>query len=276
MSNGRWDIDAIVREVLQRLMQPSAATTEPRPAPETPRAPSTPPNAASAALTAPAPAASNQVPAASNQAPAASPPVAPRKPADQPGALRLPERLITLATLEGRLRGVRRVVVGRSAVVTPSVRDVLRRQDIELAREDLQSAGATTMSNCSVRVAGADCSAGALSSQLGTQVVSLDRVTEAVRQSVRDIRSEQKLAVVITRQTALALCLANRHRRVRAAIARCEETVRDAVESIGANLLVLDPRRAKPEELARLVRIFAEGGDRDCPHEFAQLLEETV
>jgi hypothetical protein len=264
MSNGRLDIDAIVREVVQRLMQPSAAPPEPRPA--------------SAAVVAPASAAGpgHQPPVTSAPLSAASTPVAPPKPADLPGTLRLGERLITLATLEGRLRGIRRVAVGRSAVVTPSVRDVLGRQDIALVREDLQCAGSATLLNCSVRVTGTDFGAAALSSQLGLPVVSVDRVTEAVKQSVRDIRCEQKLAVVITRQTALALCLANRHRRVRAAIARCEETVRDAVGSIGANLLVIDPRRPKPEELPRLIRIFAEGGSRDCPHEYAQLLEETV
>ncbi len=269
MSNGRLDIDAIVREVLQRLMQPAAAPPEPRPAAEPQRAPSAP-------ASTPVPAASTPVPAASTPVSAAVTPEVPPKPADPPGTLRLAERVITLATLEGRLRGVRRVAVGRSAVVTPSVRDVLGRQGIALVREDLKCAGSATLMNCQVRVTGADCSAATLSSQLGLQVVSVDRVAEAVKQSVRDIRTEQKLAIVITRQTALALCLANRHRRVRAAIARCEETVRDAVGSIGANLLVIDPRRAKPEELPRLIRIFAEGGSRDCPHEFAQLLEETV
>ena len=42
------------------------------------------------------------------------------------------ERLITLETLRGRLSGARRVVVGKSAVVTPAVRDELRDREIEL------------------------------------------------------------------------------------------------------------------------------------------------
>lgn len=46
----------------------------------------------------------------------------------------LAERVVTLATLAGRLAGVGRVVVGARAVVTPSARDQLRDSGIELVR----------------------------------------------------------------------------------------------------------------------------------------------
>jgi len=48
--------------------------------------------------------------------------------------LNLPERLITRATLHGRLAGIGRVVVSLKAIVTPSVRDELKEQAIELVR----------------------------------------------------------------------------------------------------------------------------------------------
>lgn len=44
------------------------------------------------------------------------------------------DKVITLATLEGRLGGIRRVVVGRRAVVTPAVRDELNDRRVELLR----------------------------------------------------------------------------------------------------------------------------------------------
>ncbi len=44
------------------------------------------------------------------------------------------ERVVALATIEGRLKDVRRVVVGRRAVVTPAVRDELKDRGIELER----------------------------------------------------------------------------------------------------------------------------------------------
>ena len=48
--------------------------------------------------------------------------------------LSVPERLVTLATLRGRLDGVARVVVPRRAVVTPAARDELKQRRIELQR----------------------------------------------------------------------------------------------------------------------------------------------
>jgi hypothetical protein len=47
----------------------------------------------------------------------------------------LQDRLITLATLDGRLEGVSRLVISRRAVISPSARDELRAKAIELKRE---------------------------------------------------------------------------------------------------------------------------------------------
>lgn len=48
--------------------------------------------------------------------------------------LELTERLITLATLPGRLEGVQRITVMQDAVVTPAVFDELRDRGIRLER----------------------------------------------------------------------------------------------------------------------------------------------
>jgi hypothetical protein len=48
--------------------------------------------------------------------------------------LALTERLITLRDIEHRLSGVSKLTVGVKAVVTPSVRDLLRQKKIELVR----------------------------------------------------------------------------------------------------------------------------------------------
>ena len=45
------------------------------------------------------------------------------------------DRLVTLATVQGKLDGVRRVSVRRKAIVTPAVRDELKQRQIELKRE---------------------------------------------------------------------------------------------------------------------------------------------
>ena len=46
----------------------------------------------------------------------------------------LDQKVIALGLLEGRLNGIRRVVVRRRAVVTPAVKDELRTKGIELQR----------------------------------------------------------------------------------------------------------------------------------------------
>ncbi len=50
------------------------------------------------------------------------------------GELILSERVVSLATLSGRLENIRKVVVAQRAIVTPSVRDELRQRSIELLR----------------------------------------------------------------------------------------------------------------------------------------------
>lgn len=54
---------------------------------------------------------------------------------DAGDALRVQDRVVTTATVKGRLNGVRRLVVSKGAIVTPSVRDDLRERQITLVRE---------------------------------------------------------------------------------------------------------------------------------------------
>ena len=44
------------------------------------------------------------------------------------------DKVVTLASLEGRLAGVKRVVVAGRSIVTPAVRDELNDRSIELVR----------------------------------------------------------------------------------------------------------------------------------------------
>lgn len=48
--------------------------------------------------------------------------------------LTLDVRVVTLAALEGRLEGVRKLIVGARAIVTPSARDDLTDKNIEIVR----------------------------------------------------------------------------------------------------------------------------------------------
>jgi hypothetical protein len=46
--------------------------------------------------------------------------------------LALTEKLITIRTIEGRLTGVKRLIVKPRAIVTPAVRDELKQRNIQL------------------------------------------------------------------------------------------------------------------------------------------------
>jgi hypothetical protein len=59
--------------------------------------------------------------------------------ADRTGKARelaVPDRLVTMATLQGRLDGVTQLKVPRRSVITPSVRDELKLRMIELKRDE--------------------------------------------------------------------------------------------------------------------------------------------
>lgn len=49
--------------------------------------------------------------------------------------LKLEEKVISMETIHGRLKGINQLIVKKKAVVTPSVRDELRQKKIELVRE---------------------------------------------------------------------------------------------------------------------------------------------
>jgi hypothetical protein len=52
-----------------------------------------------------------------------------------PSELRLEDRLVTLKTIDRRLAGIGRLVVCKNAVITPAVRDELKKYKVELVRE---------------------------------------------------------------------------------------------------------------------------------------------
>ena len=51
------------------------------------------------------------------------------------GELRLAERIVTMQLVGSRLGGVRRLVVAQKAIVTPAVKDELKKRQVELVRE---------------------------------------------------------------------------------------------------------------------------------------------
>jgi hypothetical protein len=242
MAGQQWDIEAIVREVCRRLQQLSDGGTA----------------------------------GGAGTEKQASPSPAARQPAADATQLQLPHRTVTMGLLAGRLDGVKEVLVPAGAVVTPSVRDELRKRQIVLRKADGQTADAGVRAGLVLGVAGNADPAGAAVAAVQAEAGGADRidnpcVLEVVRQVTQALAAPARIGLVLTDRPAVALCLANRRASIRAAWGVSVSSVRAATEQIGANLLVVNPAEHGFSELRGMIREFLRGG-HDCPADHSQAL----
>lgn len=242
MAGQELDLEAIVREVLRRLAQLGGDRTGDDGA-ETPR----------------------QTPAAPAIPPTAS----------VPGQLRLSERTITLGSVAGQLQNVKDVLVSAGAVVTPSVRDELRKRQIALhfAAEPAADQDSTDLVLGVAGGAKANGSAlAAVQAEAGSaERIERDCVLEVVRQVSQAVGGQRRIGLVLTDRPAVALCLANRQASIRAAWGMNVASVREAAKLIGANLLVVNPAQHGVYELRGMIREFV-GGRHECPKVYRRAL----
>ncbi|HEY2893706.1 MAG TPA: hypothetical protein VGJ16_05825 [Pirellulales bacterium] len=184
------------------------------------------------------------------------------------GELAVSEMVVALANLDGRLDGVRRLIVPRGAVLTPAARDELRKRGIALASA-VESQKNTKRAQIVVLADG-----GILSMPLVAalerdgacvQLTSSACGADAVLELCRRVLAERCLGLILTAEPALALCLANRQRGVRACQAHDVQAISDAINSIAPNLLIVDPRGRGAFDLSRITRNWARAGAMPCP-----------
>jgi hypothetical protein len=190
-----------------------------------------------------------------------------------PSAVVLDCRLVTLAALEGRLDGARRLLVPQGAVVTPAVKDELRARDITLetrARAHTSSdseRGALHVVCCNEtaeagRLAAALIAAAALPTESSTDLAA------AVRELAGQAGDHRAAWILLTDQPLAGVCLANRHATLRAAAGVTAREAAQAVELIAANLLVVDPRQVTAVEWQQMIRQFGQALPRTVPASF--------
>jgi len=203
--------------------------------------------------------------------------------AGRPGA-RAPEnaqlvvacRVVTLSELEGRLSGVRRVVVPAGAVVTPAVRDELLRRGVDLSFEAPQAEAGGPL-RLVVALAARHFDLAPLSAALRRRGVAVDEsrfdcLIAATDHLSRQLAQSDTLGLLLARHTAAALCLANRHATIRAVLGREPVELPADVAAVGANLLVVDPYRVGLSALIRLVQEYCAGGVKQCPEALRERL----
>ncbi len=214
--------------------------------------------------------ASRQAPPAEMHRETASGPESGVCPATAEGELRLDARLITKAEVAGRLEGVRRVVVSPQAIVTPSVRDELRRRDVVLARTSPSGIAAAGQLRLEFVVACKRFDAAPLADALAAEGVAvqqqrMDCLIAATDHLAAEALRPNTLAALASRHWAAALCLANRHPGVRAVVGLDPARSAAATADVGANLLVIDTAAGTLFQWKQMLIDFCRSGVRPCP-----------
>jgi hypothetical protein len=198
-----------------------------------------------------------------------------------PGELAIASRVVTLAELDGKLgNGVRRVLVPLRAIVTPSVRDELRRKNVELVYDQVKTDGDKRPAGTALAVVvhGGQTDAEVLTKALagdGIPVESqvLDCVIAAADRLAERLAGGGVLAVLLTKHTAAAACLANRLPGVRAVLGVDPAAVADDAAAVGANLLIVDPARNGLFRARQIIGQFYRQGPQNCPKVFQERLK---
>jgi hypothetical protein len=210
-------------------------------------------------------------PAATQPPPTASlPPVSPPKPNNHRNAtdLVVEGRVVSLATIGDRLPGKKRLVVSAVAVVTPSVRDELRKRGVQLQRTgDAVSTALPTISLLVV-VSSSTPAAERLASQasqLGCESVECSDLQAAAAQFSEQLGRTDSTGIWLSEEPLVAACLANRDCQIRASVANDLTQVQAARSALGTNLVVVDPRRVTEFQWKQIVAELGRNLPNDCP-----------
>ena len=254
MADSSYDIDSIVRKVLETIRTGGA----------------------------------DNAGAAGNAPTRATKPRAAKPQAAQNGSqLALTSQVVTLGQIEGRLEGVRQLVVPRQAVVTPSARDLLQEYNVVMTyatgnktngMEKASAAGGPRLNLIAAivrNVAGFDLDA--LARALAGDGIDVEQaasnclIETTGRLAARFDDDTEELGAIVTSHPAAALCLANRLQGVRA-VCPAAADVLPAAKDVGANLIVIDPAARGVFQVKQMIREFCLSGRHTCPEVLAAQL----
>ncbi len=203
-----------------------------------------------------------------NKIPAVAPPATP------PGTYVIDQRLVTMATLPDDLGRIRHVQVPPRAVVTPAVKDELRKRNIRVVTK--RPTGGDTPPATGVEIVSSldNVEAAGVARTL-VQLVDLPAsesagLAKTVRYVAERVADPARAAIWLTDQPLAAVCLANRVTAIRAAAGTTGGAAKQAVDAIGANLLVVDPRQVSWIEWKNIVQQFQTELPRSCPAPLGQ------
>ncbi|MFT5526529.1 MAG: hypothetical protein ACI9HK_004506 [Pirellulaceae bacterium] len=181
-------------------------------------------------------------------------------------SLVLHNQLITLKTITESKRSlddVNTVVVHQRAVVTPAVKDELRERKVRLVRQqDLQATQSTVIPLVFATYETDLDLQGWLSSGgktfAGSTTLPNDCIEEISNELKLAVTTGEQFGVILTSQSAKASCVANRLSGVRAAVGFDREATIEAMATLNANVLIIDPRGKNAFQLRNLIELFVQ------------------
>ena len=186
------------------------------------------------------------------------------------------QRVVSLAGLNGRLGGIRQLVVPPRAIVTPSVRDELRRRQIALVYGPPAAAAKADEGRLVLMAAGrfdpASLAAAIAAEGLAVDVQRSDCLMAACDRLASQLVQEQTVGLLATDYTTAGLCLANRLPGLRAVLGASPATIAAEASSVGANLLVASPAVLGPVQLKQMAVQFCRQASHECPEVFRKRL----
>lgn len=178
---------------------------------------------------------------------------------------RLSENIITADLLAENSAGRNVVEISSRAIVTPSARDWLRHNKVELTRgTDANTSSETKSSDWLVVVQTAGETVekvlddAARSGSIGSDRKSASDAQSAAKAAAEAIDRGNNGAVAFSSEPEIVACLANRNDKVRAAVVVDAAAVSRVKAGLNGNVFVVDPVGRSYFELKNLLRRIAE------------------
>jgi hypothetical protein len=184
---------------------------------------------------------------------------------------------VTLGEVAGRLTGIRRLLVSPGTVITPAVKDEVIKRNIQVIFQAAASAASAGSLRLTIIAARTKIDTGPLASALQSENIEVELhsskcLIEATDRLAGEIKKTNSLGLLLTPYEAEGLCLANKLSGVRAISGRDANQVAADATAVGANVLVVNPKKIGPFEIRQMLNEFCRGGIRPCPEVLKQRL----
>jgi hypothetical protein len=216
-------------------------------------------------------------PEASAQTAASAPATEPEPNRPEP---EIRHRVVSLAALDGRLDHAQSIRIAPGAILTPSARDELKRRGIQIRYIEPGPHRTAPPTQLLVATWHTSYCPRPLLQALGhdrdqtvTRTETPDGLATAVEAIAAAKPDSRQLALLLTDQPSLAVYLANRTDRVRSAWGLDSASTAEAIDSLGLNLLVVQPARHRLPEIVDMARAFLRRGGGGCPEALRQAMD---